>query len=161
MIGLPLRDWLHQKPCTNPRKRGRSRLHLETLEDRCLLTTVTNLTDHDPGSLRDAIATTPSGGTVDFQAGLNGTIILSTGELMIAKDLTITGPGASVITVSGNHASPVLSIAAPFHVVLSGLPLAGAMLTGPDVQGGGIFNAGVLEIADSTIRDSYVSRSFP
>jgi hypothetical protein len=61
MIGLPLRDWLHQKPCTNRRKRGRSRLHLETLEERCLLSTVTNLSDHDPGSLRDAIAITPSG----------------------------------------------------------------------------------------------------
>src|SRR5262249_17249398 len=131
MIGLPLRDWLRQKPCTNPRKRGRSRLHLETLENRCLLTTVTNLTDHDPGSLRDAIATTPSGGTVDFQPGLSGTITLTSGELMIAKDLTITGPGASVITVSGSHASRVFNIAATFTVDISGLTIADGRAIGP------------------------------
>jgi hypothetical protein len=144
MIGLPLRDWLHQmagaprsgQPCTNPRKRCRSRLHLETLEDRCLLTTVTNLTDHDLGSLRDAIAITPSGGVVDFQPGLTGTIILITGELVIAKDLTISGPGASVITVSGNHASRVFNIAATFTVGMSGLTVA----DGAADNGGGIFS---------------------
>jgi hypothetical protein len=132
-------------------------LHLETLENRCLLTTVTNLSDHDPGSLRDAIATTPPGGTVDFQPGLSGTIILTTGDVGIAKDLTITGPGASVITVSGNHSSRVLSIAAPFHVVLSGLSIAEGMPAGGGSLGGGVFNAGTLEVADSTIRDNSVS----
>src|SRR6516162_2566653 len=81
------------------------RLLLELLETRCLPSTVTNLSDHDPGSLRDAIATSPNGGTVDFQPGLSGTIVLTTGELAISKDLTIEGPGANVITVSGNHAS--------------------------------------------------------
>jgi hypothetical protein len=43
----------------------RSGLHLELLEDRCLLSTVTILTDYDPGSLRDAIATTPNGRGVE------------------------------------------------------------------------------------------------
>jgi hypothetical protein len=82
------------------------------LESRCLPSTVTNLTDHDPGSLRDAIATTPDGGAVDFQAGLNGNITLTTGELAIGKDLTIEGPGTNVITVSGNHGSRVFNIGA-------------------------------------------------
>src|SRR5262249_38056361 len=144
MIGLPLRDWLHQKPCTNRRKRGRSRLHLETLEDRCLLTTVTNLTDHDPGSLRDAIAITPSGGVVDFQPGLTGTIILTTSELAIAKDLTITGPGADVITVSGNHALRIFNIAPTFTVAISGLTIADGF---PQTDGGGgILSAGTVTI---------------
>jgi hypothetical protein len=52
----------------------RFRLFLELLETRRLPSTVTNLSDHDPGSLRDAIASTPAGGTVDFQRGLTGTI---------------------------------------------------------------------------------------
>src|SRR6516162_6075218 len=81
------------------------RLCLGLLEPRCLPSTVTNLSDHDPGSLRDAIATTPAGGTVAFQPGLTGTIPLTTGELAVNKDLTIEGPGADVIRVSGNHAS--------------------------------------------------------
>src|SRR5262249_54393022 len=83
---------------------ARYRLRLEVLEARCLPSTVINLNDAGTGSLRDAIAITPPGGTVDFQAGLTGTILLITGELAITKNLTIAGPGADVITVSGNHA---------------------------------------------------------
>src|SRR5262249_59979320 len=58
-----------------------------------------------------AIASTPPGGVVDFEPGLSGTITLA-GELDIAKDLSITGPGACVVAVSGDHASRVFQIAA-------------------------------------------------
>jgi hypothetical protein len=44
------------------------RPRLERLEDRCLPSTVTNLNDAGPGSLRQAILDTPGGGTVNFQA---------------------------------------------------------------------------------------------
>jgi hypothetical protein len=107
---------------------------------------VTNLSDHDPGSLRDAIATTPPGGTVTFQPGLAGTITLTTGELAITKNLTIAGPGAGALTVSGNHASRVLDIAAT--VTISGLTIADGMSS--DV-GGGIYNVGALTIVSSSI----------
>jgi hypothetical protein len=93
-----------------PNRKRHSLLFLELLEPRCLPSTVTNLADNGSGSLRDAIATTPDGGTVDFQPGLTGTIVLTTGELAINKDLTIEGPGADVITVSGNKASRVFNI---------------------------------------------------
>jgi hypothetical protein len=109
---------------------------------------VTNLNDAGMGSLRQAIIDTPSGGTVDFQAGLSGTIILSTGELAISKDLTISGPGAGVLTVSGNHASRVFDIAAAFAVSLSGLTVADGFPTG---FGGGIANAGVLTVTSCTL----------
>src|SRR5262249_11192475 len=98
------------RPSAGRSNRQRSRLLLEVLEGRCLPSTVTNLSDHDPGSLRDAIASTPGGGTIDFQPGLSGTITLTTGGLALNKDVTITGPGADVVTVSGNHASSVLSV---------------------------------------------------
>src|SRR5215469_2866993 len=120
MSRLILCPWLNRLACSrhpsrrrsDPPTRQHSRLVLESLEGRWVPSTVTNLTDHDPGSLRDAIATTPAGGTVDFQAGLSGTITLATGQLAINKDLTIAGPGADVITVSGNHASRVFDIGA-------------------------------------------------
>jgi hypothetical protein len=110
---------------------------------------VTNLSDHDPGSLRDAIATTPAGGTVDFQPGLSGTITLTTGELAISEDLTISGPGASVLTVSGNHASRVFDITAPVTVAISGLRIADGSV--PDATGGGIYNNGTLTVTSCTV----------
>src|SRR5262249_52405463 len=118
-------------------------------ENRCLLTTVTNLTDHDPGSLRDAIAITSSGGVVDFRPGLTGTIPLTTGELVIAKDLTITGPGAEMITVSGNDALRVFNIAPTFTAAISGLTISNGRGT-PD--GGGILSAGTVTITGCTFR---------
>ena len=116
--------WLRNRQNRPARRLARYRPRLEVLEGRCLPSTVTNLNDAGAGSLRDAIAVTPSGGTVDFQAGLTGTILLSTGELAITKDLIIAGPGADVITVSGNHASRVFNIGGAFTVAISGLTIA-------------------------------------
>jgi hypothetical protein len=128
--------------------RRRSRPTLETLEGRCLPSTVTNLNDAGPGSLRQAIIDTPSGGTVDFQPGLSGTIT-PTGELGITKDLIIDGPGASVITVSGNNASRVFDIAATNSVGISGLTVANGFTA--DTAGGGILNDGTLAITNSVV----------
>jgi hypothetical protein len=139
---------------TDPPNRRRSRPHLETLEGRCVPSTVTNLSDHDPGSLRDAIATTPAGGTVDFQPGLSGTITLTSGELGVNKDLTITGPGAGVITVSGNQASRVFDISATFTVAISGLTIAdGDLHDTSDMahSGGGIYNGGTLMLTECLV----------
>jgi hypothetical protein len=152
-----MRRWMNGKafaprrarPATTRSARRRAWLRLEALEDRSVPSTVTNLFDSGGGSLRQAILDTPAGGTVDFQAGLSGTITLMTGELAIGKNLTIAGPGASVLTVSGNHASRVFDIA-PATVVMSGLTIA----NGGASNGGGIFNNGTLTITDSIIRDN-------
>jgi hypothetical protein len=128
------------------------RLAVEVLEDRSLLSTVFNLSDHDPGSLRDAIATTPDGGTVDFQPGLQGTIFLTTDELLIAKNLTIQGPGRDVLTVSGNNAHRVFNIAPAVIVNVAGLTIANA--TCDTAPGGGIYTAGTLTVTDTTVRDN-------
>ena len=147
-------------PCRRKRPAAINRLCLELLEARCLPSTVTNLEDNGPGSLRDAIATTPDGGTVDFQPGLSGTITLTSGELAINKDLTILGPGANAITVSGNHASPVFNIA-NFTVAISGLTIADGTVTNsignsPN-SGGGIYNLGTLTVTDSAFSDNSAS----
>jgi hypothetical protein len=110
---------------------------------------VTNLHDNGAGSLRDAIAITPAGGTVDFQGGLTGTITLTTGTLTIGKDLTISGPGATLITISGGNNFRVFAIPATFNVTLSGLMITGGhALTG---NGGGIDNAGTLTVSNSNL----------
>src|SRR5262245_20935295 len=83
-----------------------ARPRLEALEARCVPATftVSNLGDSGGGSLRQAVAdaeTNPGADTVVFQAGLSGQITLSTGEIDISESLSIQGPGANVITVSG------------------------------------------------------------
>src|SRR3972149_3208231 len=74
------------------------RLHCETLEDRRLLAiTVDTLLDELDGStvdgdisLRDAIAATTAGETIDFAMSLDGgTVLLTLGELAINRPLTI------------------------------------------------------------------------
>jgi hypothetical protein len=155
MTRLLFSSWLNRmthpqsrkRRCSGSPSRRRNWLVLESLEGRWVPSTVTNLNDSGTGSLRQAILDTPVGGTVDFQTGLSGTITLTTGELDIAKGLTIAGPGADVITVSGNHAFRVVNNFG-ISVAISGLTVANGQISG---SGGGINNTGTLTIDDCTI----------
>src|SRR5947199_6470754 len=59
--------------------------------------TVTSTGDSGAGTLLDAIAD-PLVDTIDFAPGL-GTITLTSGELFIDRDLTISGPGSGNLTI--------------------------------------------------------------
>ena len=111
--------------------------------------TVTNTNDAGAGSLRDAIAVAASGDTVTFAAPLFDTpqVIDINGQLEIAKNLTITGRGANLLTIR-NVAAPsttsrVFVVSAGFTVELSGMTVTGGNVTG---DGGGIFNGGTLTL---------------
>jgi predicted outer membrane repeat protein len=101
---------------------------------------VTNLNDAGAGSLRQAIVDANNAvgaDTVTFQAGLTGTITLTTGQLYIADSVDIQGPGAAVLTVSGNNSSRVFYLYnsdATIDVIISGLTITG----GSDTIGGGV-----------------------
>src|SRR5262245_43948939 len=101
-------SWRRHHPARAPR-----RPRLEALEDRLVPSTltVTSTAESGPGSLRAAIASAGSGDTVDFSVSLNNkTITLTSGQLVVNKDLDIEGPGANQLTVSGNHASRVFDV---------------------------------------------------
>src|SRR4051812_33166950 len=98
-------------PWTQERRRGSRKRSivpgLLTLEDRTLPSAVTvlNLADDGAGSLRQAIADAralPGADVIQFQAGLNGTVTLTSGPLQIADDVTIQGPGSGSLALSGN-----------------------------------------------------------
>ncbi len=133
------------------------RPHLETLEKREVpaVLTITNLLDNGAGSLRAAVASAQDGDTVQFADGLSGPITLTTGEIAIDHSIDVEGPGAEVITVSGNHASRVFAIAALLTVDISGLTIADGSVTNND-NGGGIYNAGTLTIANSILSGNSV-----
>ncbi len=82
--------------------------------------------------------------TIVFAPALNGqTITLSGAELSISSNVTIAGPGASRLAVSGNNASRVFSITAG-AVTISGLTVRDGQISGAD--GAGIANAGALTL---------------
>ena len=124
--------------------------------------TVTNANDSGPGSLRAALATAladQAGDTVTFdptvfRRAAPQTITLTSGEMVIGKYLTIQGPGADALTVSGGHASRVFDIEGQgqqIGVSLSGLTIADGN-SGSD-SGGGIESDGAeLTLTDCVLR---------
>lgn len=125
--------------------------------------TVENLDDSGPGSLRDAVAQANADSGADriaFARGVRGEITLTSGEIAIDAALTIAGPGADALTVSGDanaddvhdgadsrvfHVRPDATGAKGDAVTISGIAVAeGFSGSG---QGGGI----LAEYADLTL----------
>jgi uncharacterized repeat protein (TIGR01451 family) len=72
------------------------------------LITVVNTNDSGPGSLRQALLGACSGGTVNFNLTYPATITLSS-QIEITKALTIDGPGADQLAISGNNTSRIFT----------------------------------------------------
>lgn len=135
--------------------------------------TVTTIHDSGAGSLRQAVWDAVPGDTIVFNVSLPATITLSSGPLLLDKALSIEGPGAGQLTLSGDgervisitHASVFVSdlaiaggytlgdgggawIASDATLRLDGVALRDNWATGG--YGGGIYNQGVLSVTRST-----------
>jgi hypothetical protein len=117
--------------------------------------TVTNGNDSGAGSLRHAISFDASpGDTINFAPSVT-TVTLTSGELVIDKNLTITGPGANRLTVqvSANESRIFHISSSTVTVSISGITISnGFAQDGPG--GGGIRSAAVLTLTDCTISGS-------
>ncbi|TMK71573.1 MAG: hypothetical protein E6G49_09085 [Actinobacteria bacterium] len=127
-------------------------------------------------SLREAVAAADAhqgADTVEFAKALSGdTIKLAQGEIELRRELTIAGPGAPKLAVSGEHLSRI------FHVVGGRITIQGITIknghenatpTGPKCPnssasyymfGGGILqDAGSLKLDRVKVRNNSVERS--
>jgi CSLREA domain-containing protein len=147
---------------------------------------VGNTADEGAGSLRSVITNACGGSTITFAANVRGAINLTGGELLVAKNLWIVGPGANLLSVQRSAAAGVASFrifnipAAASEVTISGLTIANgfgssgggiatfgtltldsvAIVGNRGTNGGGIFNNfGTLRITASTLSGNTVNNT--
>jgi len=115
--------------------------------------TVTKVADTNDGtcdsdcSLREAIAAAGDGDLIRFGSPLfdgSQTITLDGTELSISKSVTIEGPGADRLSISGNFASRVFNVASATAVTLKGMTIR----DGNADVGGGMLSTGQLTLTD-------------
>ena len=113
--------------------------------------TVTNTNDSGPSSLRQALANADDGDTINFT--VTGTIGLTSGELLVDKSVTISGPGTATLTVDGNATSRVFHVGSGKTVSISGLTLTNG--SAGSENGGGILNDhAMLTIDNCAVQNS-------
>ncbi len=117
-------------------------------------------------SLRDAITymNNISGGIITFDSTVfavsnsaaQNTITLA-GPLAVSQGMTIQGPGANVVTVSGGGVGTVFIVSAPGAVTISGLTIANGNASSAS-DGGGITNASTLTVSDCILAGNITNR---
>lgn len=104
-------------------------------------------------TLRQAIVTAATGDAINFAASI-ATIDLTSAELLIDKNLMISGPGANLLTVQRNVSASanfrIFNVSGAFNVSISGLTIANGGLI--NNSGCGIANnGGVLTLTNATV----------
>jgi hypothetical protein len=105
-------------------------------------------------TLRQALATAGIGDTINFSLPANTAIILTSGELFIGKNVTISGPGANLLTVRRDTAATtakfrIFEIGIAVVANISGLTIANGSSDG--VVGGGILTKGSLTLINASV----------
>ncbi len=104
-----------------------------------LLCAVTNTNDSGPGSLRQALAAANDGDTITF--AVTGAINLTSGELVINRNINISGPGANLLAISrAANAAPfrIFHVMLGHNVIIEGLTISNGSIL--NIFGGGIYN---------------------
>ena len=145
------------------------KLDLMPLEDRITPATFTvdSLADDNGAgtTLREAIVLANAAVGADdilFAPALNGTIPLTMGQLQITDDVTITGPGANLLTIDAQQTSRVFDITnAVANVTFAGLTITRGK-TAAFGEGGGIrsFHTGTLTLTNSTVSGNTTDTGF-
>jgi uncharacterized repeat protein (TIGR01451 family) len=115
--------------------------------------------DAGSGSLRQAILTACSGSRITFATDLfTGPITLTSGELLINKNLTIEGPGAKLLTVRRNSGASFFRL---FNINSGTVTISGLTVSGGRTNtGAAIYNNGTLTVLESTVSGSSADGGF-
>jgi len=126
--------------------------------------TNTSLNPTDTGSLLYALNNLDAGTaatTNTITITVTGTITLTSALPAITNGVTITGPGASKLTISGANAYTVFTINSG-DVVISGLTIANGvgMANGGQGYGGGVYNQGTVTVSNCTFYGNLAANGF-
>jgi hypothetical protein len=120
------------------------------------LITVSSSADTGAGTLRQALVQANgdprNSYVIRLPNTLGGTITLAS-ALSVTGNITIVGPGAGNLTISGNDASRILTVSAGANLIVSGLTLTKGKAAGVN-SGGAISNAGSLTLSKVNISAS-------
>jgi predicted outer membrane repeat protein len=112
---------------------------------------VINTDDSGSGSLRWAIGAVHSGGTITFSLSYPATITLTSGNLNLSKNVTIDGPGASNLTISGGNTRQIFHVNGGYTLNLDDVTLT----QGVSSNGGAIWNYnGTVNISNCTLSNN-------
>jgi predicted outer membrane repeat protein len=128
--------------------------------------TVQNINDSGPGSLRQAVLDAASlhpmeTTTIDFSSNVfQKTIVLTTGFIAIQSKVTISGPAAGLLTISGNHNGRIFTILGGRDAIVNDITLADGFDSGQNGgHGGAILNEGFLHVNGCAFTGNSVTNS--
>ena len=115
-------------------------------------TIVTNPNDHGEGSLRDIISCSSEGGNITFDLPNMSQITLTSGEIIIDKNLTLSGPGVNDLTISGNNQSRIFNLFPGNIFTITALTLKNAVAV---ANGGAIYVNGHLTLDNVLLQNNF------
>lgn len=136
-----------------------SALCLAALSAEATTITVINSNDSGPGSLRQALADANDGDTINFDASLIAIGVLS-GELVVDKSVTISGPGPANLFLHNDELNRVFHITNAVTVSISGLTIQDGVAADHRGGGGVLNDHSTLTVSNCSIRSNqtvYVS----
>jgi predicted outer membrane repeat protein len=113
-----------------------------TMSAHAATITVTNTNDSGPGSLRQALANANNGDRINF--AVTGVITLTSGELLVRKNVPISGPAANQLSIDGSPGAVVFSVDTPATI---------ATISGLTIRNGvhGIVTFGTLTVSNCVV----------
>jgi photosystem II stability/assembly factor-like uncharacterized protein len=113
---------------------------------------VTNTNNSGEGSLRKAIKDVGIDGEILFDLTYPATIVVDS-QLVIDRNITITGPEIGDLTISGKKNDRIIFINEDLNVNISNLSISNGHASGESADGGGIYcNSSNLFLNNVTIR---------